>query len=159
MLSSEAGKAVTMLDPKNDTSWKPDGKCYDLVHTVQDYALWESFFAETVEERQPALDFCNDCPVQQRCLRFAMEGQELWGVWGGRDESEIRRDLWVNSNGTIGGRARWPRCPWCKEPSETLKVVDYLTHEIACSSCDFRWRSETTRMGIEENERTKPAAS
>jgi WhiB family redox-sensing transcriptional regulator len=145
-----------VIDPRGDTSWKTEGKCYDLVHTVQDYVVWESFFGDTVDERRPALDFCEECPVQQRCLQFALESPELWGVWGGRDESEIRRDLWVNSNGTIGGRARWPRCPWCKEAPETLTVTDHLHHEITCTGCGFKWRSETTRMGVEENERTRP---
>lgn len=147
-----------MIDPLSESAWKADGKCYDIVHTVNDYVIWDSFFAETVEERKPALDFCGDCPVQKRCLRFALESQQLWGVWGGRDESEIRRDLWVNSNGTIGGRARWPRCAWCKGNPSSLKVTNHTLHEVTCGECGFKWRSETTRMGIEENERTRPTA-
>lgn len=146
-----------MLDPLSDTSWKSEGKCYDLVHNVNDYVLWESFFADSVDERRPAQEFCEGCPVQQRCLRFALESQQLWGVWGGRDESEIRRDLWVNSNGTIGGRARWPRCPWCKGDPNSLQITDYTSHKVTCSECGFEWKSHTTHMGVEENEQTRPS--
>lgn len=148
-----------MINPLSENSWKTQGKCYDTAHTVHEYMIWESFFAETVEERRPALAFCEECPVQQRCLRFALETQQLWGVWGGRDESEIRRDLWVNSNGTIGGRARWPRCAWCKSHPSSLRVTNQATHEISCSNCEFKWRSETTRMGIEENQKEQPEVS
>lgn len=148
-----------MIDPLSESAWKAEGKCYDLGHTDNDEVLWDSFFGETVDERQDALEFCEGCPVQQRCLKFAMETQQLWGVWGGRDESEVRRDLWMNSNGTIGARARWPRCPWCKESPETLTVTNHIKHEVTCSSCGFSWKAETTRMGVEENQKTQPKAS
>ena len=152
-----------MIDPLSETSWKADGKCYDLGHNVEnnddDRVLWDSFFGETVDERKQAQQFCDDCPVRQRCLRFALETQQLWGVWGGRDESEIRRDLWMNSNGTIGARARWPRCPDCKGSPESLTVTNSAKHQITCSECGFSWRSETTRMGVEENRHDIPKAS
>ena len=146
-----------MIDPLSESYWKTEGKCYDLGHNDNDKELWESFFADTVDERKTALKFCEGCPVQKRCLRFALETQQLWGVWGGRDESEIRRDLWTNSNGTIGARARWPRCPWCKENPNTLKITNQSKHEITCTSCNFTWRAETTRMGVEEKQKSEEA--
>lgn len=139
-----------MIDPLNDSYWKTEGKCYELAHHKDDHELWEDFFAETVERRRNAMTFCEGCPVQKRCLKFALETQQLWGVWGGRDESEIRRDLWTNSNGTIGARARWPRCPWCRGSSNTLKVTNDIKDEVTCTSCGFFWKSETTRMGLDE---------
>lgn len=138
-----------MIDPLSESYWKTQGKCYDLAHNEKDKDLQESFFAESVDGRRVAMEFCDGCPVQKRCLKFALETQELWGVWGGRDESEIRRDLWMNSNGTIGARARWPRCPWCKSSPDTLSVTDPSKFEITCTECGFHWRAETTRMGIE----------
>lgn len=140
-----------MLDPLSESLWKTEGKCYDLPSNPKDRDLWESFFEETVEARQPAIQFCDGCPVQQRCLKFALESQQLWGVWGGRDESELRRDLWMNSNGTIGARARRPRCAWCKSHPDNLKITNDYTHEITCTSCGFNWKSETTKMGIESH--------
>ena len=139
-----------MSDPLSDSAWKTDGKCYELGHVEKDTRLWESFFADKVDERREAMSFCEGCPVQKRCLRFALETHQLWGVWGGRDESELRRDLWMNSNGTIGARARWPRCAWCKGKPEDLVVTNTTTHEVSCRACGFSWKAETTRMGIEE---------
>lgn len=139
-----------MRDPLSDSYWKTEGKCFDLGQNDDDKDLWESFFAETVRERQEAIEFCEGCPVQKRCLRFALETQQLWGVWGGRDESELRRDLWMNSNGTIGSRARAPRCPWCRVGPQTLEITDTVKHQITCTNCDFSWKSETSRMGLEE---------
>jgi len=34
---------------------------------------------------------CRPCPVQDACLRFALETNQEAGVWGGRDEDERRR--------------------------------------------------------------------
>lgn len=144
-----------MIDPLSESAWKSDGKCYDLGLTDADSDIHNSFFGETVDERKQALKFCDDCPVRKRCLRFALESQQLWGVWGGRDESELRRDLWMNSNGTIGARARWPRCPECKTKEHPLVVTDHRKSEVTCTApdCGFTWRSATTRLGIEESTR------
>lgn len=143
-----------MIDPLSDSLWKADGKCYDLGISEVDSHIHESFFADTVGERKDAIDFCEGCPVQKKCLRFSLETQQLWGVWGGRDESEIRRDLWMNSNGTIGARARWPRCPWCRnKKGGELKISDSIRHRIECTHCGFSWKSETTQMGIEESQK------
>lgn len=143
-----------MRDPLSDSYWKTEGKCFDLGHNEDDKELWESFFAETVDERQQALQFCEGCPVQQRCLRFALETQQLWGVWGGRDESELRRDLWMNSNGTIGGRSRPPRCAWCQGDYKNLKIQDEASYKVGCTSCGFSWKSDTTVLGINHHEPT-----
>ena len=34
---------------------------------------------------------CRRCPVQEACLRFALETNQEAGVWGGKDEDERRR--------------------------------------------------------------------
>lgn len=147
-----------MLDPLSNTAWKADGDCYELTNTVQDRIIWDSFFADSVHDRQAALVFCDGCPMQKRCLRFALETGQLWGVWGGRDESEIRRDLWMNANGTVGSRAKFPRCAWCLTENQ-LKVVDHIKHKIECQTCEFTWTSETTQQGIEANEAAHSTAS
>ena len=33
---------------------------------------------------------CRRCPVQEACLRFALETNQEAGVWGGKDEDERR---------------------------------------------------------------------
>ena len=154
MESNPTADPVDTTDPT--ASWKTKGLCYDLPFSgsAKDKFILDSFFSDSVSDRQVAIKFCGDCPVQQRCLQYALEGQELWGVWGGRDESEIRRDLWTNSNGSIGGRARVPRCAWCRSRNGTLEVTDTSSHTVKCSECDFTWQSETTCMGLENRDKS-----
>jgi WhiB family transcriptional regulator, redox-sensing transcriptional regulator len=39
-----------------------------------------------------AKHLCGGCPVQSRCLDWAMDHHAAFGIWGGRTEAE-RRDL------------------------------------------------------------------
>lgn len=127
-----------------DSLWKLEGRCADL---KEGDPILESFFGERVEDRKDALKFCRECPVQKRCLRAALEQGELYGVWGGRDEIEIRRDLWSNSQGEIGKRGRKPRCAWCQK-NNTLVPVHSRKDTVVCTNCGFSWRSETTLQGV-----------
>lgn len=34
---------------------------------------------------------CAECPVRARCLHYAVECREIYGVWGGASERERRR--------------------------------------------------------------------
>ena len=139
-----------------DMSWIEDGKCYDLPKSnlPEDQEVYESFFEDRPVDRKLAQAFCEGCPVQKKCLKYALETNQLYGVWGGRDESEIRRDLWVHSNGTVGSRARNPRCAWCREDSSTLTIKDRARHIVECSSCGFSWRAESSALGVEYLETT-----
>lgn len=42
---------------------------------------------------------CMGCPVQERCLQYALETNQVTGVWGGTTEEERRaiRRRWVRS--------------------------------------------------------------
>lgn len=43
---------------------------------------------------QPATDaraLCSDCPVRQDCLEAALDGGEMFGVWGGFSERQRRK--------------------------------------------------------------------
>lgn len=44
-----------------------------------------------IEQIEAAKAVCAACPVQDDCLRFALETDQEDGVWGGRDEIERRR--------------------------------------------------------------------
>ena len=44
-----------------------------------------------VEQVEAAKAVCRSCPVQDACLRFALETNQEAGVWGGTDEDERRR--------------------------------------------------------------------
>lgn len=44
-----------------------------------------------IDQIEAAKAVCATCPVQDDCLRFALETNQEDGVWGGRDEIERRR--------------------------------------------------------------------
>jgi WhiB family transcriptional regulator, redox-sensing transcriptional regulator len=43
-----------------------------------------------IAEIQRAKAVCTSCPVRQRCLTFALDTHQEYGVWGGYDEEERR---------------------------------------------------------------------
>jgi Transcription factor WhiB len=54
-------------------------------------ANYDPFFPETDEDEAEALAMCHVCPVQQECLQYAVQTGQLFGVWGGKTQAEIRR--------------------------------------------------------------------
>lgn len=44
-----------------------------------------------VDQLEAAKAVCRSCPVQEPCLRFALETNQGDGVWGGKTEQERRR--------------------------------------------------------------------
>jgi WhiB family redox-sensing transcriptional regulator len=40
---------------------------------------------------KPAKQICMGCDVRARCLKYALESNQQFGVWGGTSERERRR--------------------------------------------------------------------
>ena len=70
--------------PKQDTSWQDDGLCAQ--------ADPEAFFPEKGGSTKQAKSICNRCPVTDKCLQYALDNDERFGIWGGLSERE-RRNL------------------------------------------------------------------
>lgn len=51
----------------------------------------EAFFPEKGGSTRDAKRVCNECPVREACLEYAMENDERFGIWGGLSERERRR--------------------------------------------------------------------
>ncbi len=47
-------------------------------------------FPETVSEVFDALEVCAGCPVREPCAAYAVATGQLWGVWGGLSERDLR---------------------------------------------------------------------
>ena len=63
-----------------------------------------SVFFHEEGEREPAksartraaINICNSCPVKQECLNHALTVPEVYGIWGGKSQDEIRQLIKVN---------------------------------------------------------------
>ena len=62
----------------------------DGVEWIDDGTIWEAF-GDTSEYYDEARDICESCPVKKRCLAYAMENKERYGMWGGLTPIERRR--------------------------------------------------------------------
>lgn len=71
-------------DVSNDAPWMSKGLCRQ-----SDPELWMS---KSAHHQSEARAIClSPCPVQQKCLAYAIERQEHFGVWGGSTEKERRQ--------------------------------------------------------------------
>ncbi|MGN6324512.1 WhiB family transcriptional regulator [Pseudolysinimonas sp.] len=66
-----------------DQDWKDEGLCAETSPDL--------FFPGKGEPTTPAKKICVACDVKERCLAWALETGEEYGVWGGTSENERRR--------------------------------------------------------------------
>ena len=64
--------------------WKDEAACRGLSS--------EMFFPGDNNHYNPeAVTYCRRCPVQERCLMFAINNQIAYGIWGGMTPPERHR--------------------------------------------------------------------
>lgn len=75
------------LEPTSDFwSWRDQAACIgsdDLFYSAADEPKGER---RRKEEKAKAI--CATCPILDTCRQFAMDSEELYGVWGGLTESD-----------------------------------------------------------------------
>lgn len=49
------------------------------------------FFPTNIDDTRPAITLCNDCPVRQECLDYALDNNIKFGIWGGMGQNARRR--------------------------------------------------------------------
>lgn len=142
-----------------DTSkdWQEDATC--AKPSMEQYR--DIFFSEDPDDVTDAKLVCSNCPVRLECLGWALDNKEIWGVWGGNDENEIRIVLSVDEDGQEVRRIRKgeaPICPNCKADTGKLhtKELDFpgggrwtTKKVVTCEDCDFSWTSRTSANAIE----------
>jgi WhiB family redox-sensing transcriptional regulator len=137
----------------DDTNWIKNSLC----SKKENEHMMEWFFSEEPEEKYAAKNLCFACPVRKDCIKYALEEKQIWGVWGGRDENEIRRILSVDANGDECRRERYPQCPFCFARTSKLKtyIVDLpgggrwtTARMVECTDCGFAWRSRTSANAV-----------
>ncbi|MBN9240088.1 MAG: WhiB family transcriptional regulator [Leifsonia sp.] len=70
-------------DDDNPLSWQSDSLCAQTDP--------EAFFPEKGGSTRDAKKICGSCEVRARCLEYALENDERFGIWGGLSERERRK--------------------------------------------------------------------
>lgn len=143
-----------MWKPAENLNWQENGTCASPKN--RHAADW--FFSKNFEEKYAAKNMCFTCPVRAQCLQWALEHRQIWGIWGGKDEVDIRRALSVAYNGEETRRRRFPNCPYCTaRPSKLETSIEQLPNGgrwttakvVTCTECGFAWRSRTSANAVE----------
>jgi len=143
-----------MSRPADELEWQRQAACARPENkTMIDY-----FFSKEFNKKYAAKNLCFSCPVRAQCLKWALEHKQIWGVWGGKDEVEIRRALSVGYTGEETRRRRFPNCPLCSaRPVNLFTGVIQLSGGgrwttakiVTCKSCNFSWKSRTSANAVE----------
>lgn len=70
-------------DDENPLAWQSDSLCAQTDP--------EAFFPEKGGSTRDAKKICSSCEVRSRCLEYALENDERFGIWGGLSERERRK--------------------------------------------------------------------
>lgn len=133
--------------------WQRDGECAK----PENKDMADNFWSSDPEKKYDAKNLCFSCDVREQCVKWAMENKEIWGVWGGRDENETRRNLSVSADGVEVRRNRYPQCPYCAARTSKLitKVVDLpdggrwtTARVVECTDCGFEWKSRSSANAV-----------
>jgi hypothetical protein len=137
----------------SDVAWMDDAACAQPEHAhIKKY-----WFSKVPKEKYAAKNLCYTCPVRSQCLKWALENKQIHGVWGGKDEGELRRALSVSYTGQEVRRKRFPNCPHCGGRPSKLRVVVADSPEggrwtkmklVVCDECQFVWRSRTSANAV-----------
>lgn len=101
---------------------------------------------------------CFQCPVRSQCLQWALEHKQIWGIWGGKDQNDIRKTLSVSYLGEETRRNRFPNCPFCAARTSKLETTVVrlegsgrwnTAKVVICGECGFSWKSRTSANAIE----------
>jgi WhiB family redox-sensing transcriptional regulator len=138
---------------KKNQDWREKAEC----SKPENRKLTENFFSDSLDEKHEAKNLCFSCPVRKDCINYALESKEIWGIWGGKDENEIRRALSVDADGNEIRRGRFPQCPYCAARTSKLEtyIVDLpgggrwtTARMVKCTECEFSWRSRTSANAV-----------
>jgi len=140
--------------PATNLKWQRDALCAE----PENKEAMEWFFSKEPKEKYAAKNLCFSCPVRKQCLQWALEHRQIWGIWGGKDEVEMRRTLSVSYKGEEARRRRFPNCPYCTARPSKLETSSIevpgggrwtTARIVTCTVCKFSWRSRTSANAVE----------
>ncbi len=142
------------LSGVGSVAWHDDAAC---AHPRNAH-MRKFFFSKMSKEKYMARNLCYTCPVRRQCLQWALDNKQIDGVWGGKDEGELRRALSVSYEGQEVRKKRFPNCPFCGARPNKLSVRTadapgggrWTTVKIVkCEECNFDWTSRTSANAVE----------
>lgn len=74
-------------------SWRDYSVCEGLSWEEKAYFFGDDPVMGTHKQHEIARTHCYQCPVQIECMRWCIEEDMFWGVWGGLTESQRKRYL------------------------------------------------------------------
>lgn len=80
----------------NDTGWRTHARC---LGSDPDLFFPLGGTGKPLAQAETAKGLCSGCEVTELCLQYALETNQVTGVWGGTTEEERRalRRKWVRS--------------------------------------------------------------
>lgn len=142
-----------MNDGRGGLEWQIDAECAK----PENLPMQDAFFSAEATEKYAAKNLCFECPVRKDCVQWAIENKVIWGIWGGRDENEIRRTLSVDAEGNEVRRGRYPQCLYCGARTSKLstRIIDLpdggrwtTARVVDCTACGFTWRSRSSANAV-----------
>lgn len=85
------------------------------------------WFADDDATTQVAANVCQLCPIRDKCLQWALDTGQKYGVWGGLTEDQRKVTGWVKQR---------VKCPGCK--SKNVSQVN--TGNETCLGCGLSWK-------------------
>lgn len=70
-----------------DEPWQERAACVGLYDD-------ENFFPNGQGSRPRAQKVCRNCPVQRECGEYAIRTGQMFGMWGGISERQLKRLVW-----------------------------------------------------------------
>lgn len=108
----------------------------------------EIFFSDNRKDWAKAKTICRKCPVMDLCLGYALETKQVYGVWGGADQRQLREAVGLDAKeqpfswGTL-------RCPSCRtaQPAEDRDIENatnaqrrgWINVRRFCRECHIEW--------------------
>ncbi len=79
--------ASSLILGSADYSWRVDSLCRD---TDPDLFFPVGTTGQALVQTERAKEVCGECPVNIKCLDYALETNQDSGIWGGTSEEERR---------------------------------------------------------------------
>ena len=130
----------------------------------------ELFYPEKGGSSSEAKKICLTCPIQERCLEWALARDERFGVWGGLSERE-RRDLkrrinagdladeqrrggGLRSGGLADKRRNQDQAAWPGPANDEIQHADVRVScaDVRASTCDHPEGGASDRRGTDRHE-------